>query len=126
MPSQSDCGRLPRWRSRKRASRRAGTRNPHLQPFTRPGYLLPVVTFRVPSATRREMARWGAVLYAAGSTLGIVTLLLPHGTKLDRPTALAMCLVGYAFAATLALLGERMPTWFIHGAVVASTVVVSV
>jgi diguanylate cyclase (GGDEF)-like protein len=72
------------------------------------------------------MARWGAVLFAAGSTLGILTLLLPHGTKLDLPTALAVCLVGYAFAAALALLGERVPTWFIHGAVVISTIAVSV
>ena len=72
------------------------------------------------------MARWGAVLFGAGATLGVLTLLLPHGTKMDGPATVAMIVVGYTIAAALALLGERVPMWLIHGAIAVGAAAVSV
>jgi diguanylate cyclase (GGDEF)-like protein len=74
------------------------------------------------------MARWGAMLFGAGATLGVFTLLLPHGRELDESTTVVALVLGYVFTGVLVWLGERTPTWLIHAALVAgiSTVAVGI
>ncbi|TMK26757.1 MAG: GGDEF domain-containing protein [Actinobacteria bacterium] len=72
------------------------------------------------------MARWGAVLFAAGATLGVLSLLLPHGPQTDEQVAAATAVLGYVVAAGLAVLGERTPAWVIHVALVAGVSAVAV
>jgi diguanylate cyclase (GGDEF)-like protein len=72
------------------------------------------------------MARWGAVLFAAGATLGVFTLLLPHGRQLDVQLTVLAIVFGYLFAVSLVALGERMPMWLIHAALVAGISAVAV
>ena len=70
------------------------------------------------------MARWGAVLFAAGATLGVLSL--PHGPQTDEQVAAATAVLGYVVAAGLAVLGERTPAWVIHVALVAGVSAVAV
>jgi len=72
------------------------------------------------------MARWGAVLFAAGATLGVLSLVLPHGPQTDEQVAAATAVLGYVVAAGLAVLGERTPAWVIHVALVAGVSAVAV
>jgi len=72
------------------------------------------------------MARWGAALFAAGATLGVLSLVLPHGHQLDERLAVATAVLGYAVAALLGVLGERVPVWLIHVALVAGVSAIAV
>ena len=72
------------------------------------------------------MARWGAILFAAGATLGVLSLLLPHGRQMDTEVALATAVLGYAVAVLLAVLGERTPVWLVHAALIAGVSAVAV
>jgi diguanylate cyclase (GGDEF)-like protein len=72
------------------------------------------------------MARWAAALFAAGATLSILSLLLPHGPGVDESTALATCVLGYLVAGSLFLAGGRVPRWVIHAIVVAGTAMITV
>ena len=72
------------------------------------------------------MARWGAILFGAGATLGVLTLLLPHGHKMDENTTVAAIVLGYLFAGVLAWLGERTPTLLVHAALVAGISAVAI
>jgi diguanylate cyclase (GGDEF)-like protein len=72
------------------------------------------------------MARWASALFAAGATLSILSLLLPHGPGVDSSTAVAACVLGYLVAGALVLAGDRVPRWVIHAVVVAGTALVTV
>ena len=54
------------------------------------------------------MARTGAALYAAGATLALVWLALPHPVASQDALILAVVAVAYASAALMLWLGERL------------------
>jgi diguanylate cyclase (GGDEF)-like protein len=71
------------------------------------------------------MARWAAALFAAGSTLGLVGVSLPHGTGVDETLAGLTALLGYCSALALWLGGERVPRWMIHVLIAGGTGMIS-
>src|SRR5438270_10601282 len=77
-------------------------------------------------ATRREMARSAAVLFAAGATLSILSLVVPHGHDIDERTAGITSVLAYPFAAALWVAGGRVPRWAFHVVMAVGTVMVAV
>ena len=72
------------------------------------------------------MTRSAAVLFAAGATLSLLSLVVPHGHDIDEPTALVTSLLAYPFAVALYLAGERVPRWLIHAVMVCGTIMITV
>src|SRR5207248_2598675 len=64
--------------------------------------------------------------FAAGATLSLLSLVVPHGHDIDEPTALVTSLLAYPFAVALYLAGERVPRWLIHAVMVCGTVMITV
>ncbi len=75
---------------------------------------------------RRHQAHALALLFAAGTTIGYLGLLLPRGPEtLVAQTAAAISL-GYPTAAILLVLGERTPRWLLNVFLAGGTLIVTV
>ncbi|MBV8162451.1 MAG: GGDEF domain-containing protein [Acidimicrobiia bacterium] len=78
------------------------------------------------AATRREMARTAAALFAAAATLSIVALVVGHGGQINEPAAGTTAVLGYVAAAALFAGGARVPRWLVHVVMAGGTVMVSI
>jgi diguanylate cyclase (GGDEF)-like protein/putative nucleotidyltransferase with HDIG domain len=67
------------------------------------------VSGREARGTREMMARWGAIFFALGGVVGLVSLVLPDTTVDDRTMLLAVTIASLAAALTLSVVYERMP-----------------
>jgi diguanylate cyclase (GGDEF)-like protein len=66
------------------------------------------------------------VLFGAGATLSILSMLVPHGHDVDETTALATSLLAYPFCAALWWAGDRVPRWAFHLVMATGTIMVAV
>jgi diguanylate cyclase (GGDEF)-like protein len=78
-------------------------------------------------ATRRPdaMAHALATLFAAGATLALISLALPHDPRIDAERAALCALSGYPTAYVLWRWGPLLPLWAFHGLLALGTVVVT-
>src|SRR5437763_16496388 len=60
---------------------------------------------------RAMMARSLVYLFAAGATITVVALLVPHDHPIDAQRMLVTTLCGYAAAAALMVGGGKLPVW---------------
>jgi diguanylate cyclase (GGDEF)-like protein len=90
--------------------------------WARLGARLSITGFEASSALP---ARALGSLFAAGATIGAVSLLLPHPAKADVPGLWSNVGLAYAGAALLLFLGARTPRWFLHVSLVAGVLLVA-
>jgi hypothetical protein len=77
-----------------------------------------------PAGDTRSMARALALLFAAGSTIGYLGLLLPRSPETLVAQTAVVIFLGYPTAALLFVLGERTPRWLINALLAGGTVIV--
>jgi K+-sensing histidine kinase KdpD len=70
-------------------------------------------------------ARAMAVLYVAGATIGVISMLLPHSPQADDAGLWSNTALAYMGGALLLALGKRLPDWFFHVALATGTVLVT-
>ena len=73
----------------------------------------------------RVKARSIAYLFAAGATLGLLTLAFPHGEEVRDIPLIILAAIAYAIAAAVWLLAERARDWHIHALLASGTVIIS-
>jgi PAS domain S-box-containing protein len=73
----------------------------------------------------RVKARSIAYLFAAGATLGLLTLAFPHGEEVRDVPLIVLAGIAYVIAAIVWFGAERMREWHIHAVLAAGTVIVS-
>jgi PAS domain S-box-containing protein len=73
----------------------------------------------------RVKARSIAYLFAAGATLGLLTLAFPHAADVRDVPLIVLAAIAYVAAALVWLLAERLREWHIHLVLLAGTVIVS-
>lgn len=73
----------------------------------------------------RVQARSIAYLFAAGASLGLVTLVFPHSNEVRDGVMVALACCAYVVAAIVWVNAERVREWQIHAVVVTGTVIVS-
>src|SRR4051812_14605038 len=78
------------------------------------------------SAEMALMARIGAYLYAAGATLALVWLALPHPMGSNDLMLVATLAVSYTGAGVLWYRGERLKRWGFEVVVAIGTVLITV
>ena len=78
-----------------------------------------------PERRQHQMARFGAVLFAAAAVITLLGLLLPHQRQVDVAGLEIVVACSAAIAVALLLWGERVPQWVYMGVVAAGTVLVS-
>ena len=74
---------------------------------------------------RRKMARLLAYLFAAGATIALLSVILPHSPKVNERAILALLCLAYAAALGLLLAGNRIPTWVCHVVVDFGTILIA-
>jgi diguanylate cyclase (GGDEF)-like protein len=77
--------------------------------------------------TRRPeaMAHALAILFAAGATLALISLALPHDPAIETERAAISALTGYPTAFLLWRWGPFLPLWAFHGLLAVGTLVVT-
>ena len=73
----------------------------------------------------RVKARSIAYLFAAGASLGLLTLAFPHADEIRDAPLIVLAGVAYAMAATIWALADRVRDWHIHAALASGTVIIS-
>jgi PAS domain S-box-containing protein len=73
----------------------------------------------------RVKARSIAYLFAAGASLGLLTLAFPHADEIRDVPLIVLAGVAYAMAATIWALADRVRDWHIHAALASGTVIIS-
>ena len=73
----------------------------------------------------RVKARSIAYLFAAGATLGLLTLAFPHSEEVRDVPLIVLAGVAYVIAAVVWSGAERAREWHIHAALVSGTVIIS-
>jgi PAS domain S-box-containing protein len=73
----------------------------------------------------RVKARSIAYLFAAGATLGLLTLVFPHADEVRDVPLIVLAAIAYVIAAVVWLGAERVREWHIHAVLAAGTVLVS-
>jgi PAS domain S-box-containing protein len=73
----------------------------------------------------RVKARSIAYLFAAGATLGLLTLAFPHGAAVRDVPLIVLAGIAYVVAAAVWLLADRLREWHIHLVLLSGTVIVS-
>ena len=73
----------------------------------------------------RVKARSIAYLFAAGATLGVLTLAFPHAAEVRDVPLLVLAGIAYVVAAVVWLLADRLHDWHIHVVLLTGTVIVS-
>ncbi|MFN2526078.1 MAG: diguanylate cyclase domain-containing protein [Actinomycetota bacterium] len=76
-------------------------------------------------AERARRARALAILFAAGGSLVLLTLLLPHQRALAAEQVIRPVLLAFVLAAVLHLGAGRLRTWTVHLFLTAGTVLIS-
>jgi len=79
-----------------------------------------------PVGSRAEMARSLGLLFAAGATLALASVVLPHWRHDNVGGVAVTGALGYPAAALLFVAGGRLPRWSLHALLAASTATVSV
>ncbi len=74
---------------------------------------------------RRKMARLLAYLFAAGATIALLSVVLPHSPKMNERAILALLCLAYAAALGLALGGNRLPRGVCHAVVDFGTILIA-
>ena len=65
------------------------------------------------------------LLYSAGATIGLVSMLLPHSAAADDAGLYSNIALAFAAGAGLLGLGRRTPGWLVHALLVAGTLVIA-
>jgi phosphoserine phosphatase RsbU/P len=73
----------------------------------------------------RLKARSIAYLFAAGATLGLLTLVFPHSSEVDDVALIVLALVAYVIAAVVWLVADSVREWHIHAVLASGTVIIS-
>ena len=73
----------------------------------------------------RLKARSIAYLFAAGATLGLLTLAFPHADEVRDVALIVLALSAYVIATLVWLYADRLREWHIHAVLAAGTVIVS-
>jgi diguanylate cyclase (GGDEF)-like protein/putative nucleotidyltransferase with HDIG domain len=73
---------------------------------------------------RAIMARSLAYLLAAGATISLVALAIPHDRQVDMSRVLVQAGCGYALAAVVALAGRTLPRWSLQVFLAAATLLI--
>src|SRR5918997_1264338 len=73
----------------------------------------------------RVKARSLAYLFAAGATLGFLTLVVPHSSEVRDTALVVLAGLAYAIAALILFFADRLRHWHIHALLVAGTVIIS-
>ena len=73
----------------------------------------------------RVKARSIAYLFAAGATLGLLTLAFPHDEEVRDVPLIVLAGVAYAIAAAVWSSAERVREWHLHTVLAAGTVIIS-
>jgi diguanylate cyclase (GGDEF)-like protein len=71
------------------------------------------------------MARWLGTLFICGSTLSLISLLLPHWRQQDTEATAICALLAYPIAGLLFLAGDRLPRVAFHVLLAFGTAIVS-
>ena len=62
----------------------------------------------------RVKARSIAYLFAAGATLGLLTLVFPHSDEVRDGPLIVLACIAYVMAVTIWLVADRLRDWHIH------------
>jgi PAS domain S-box-containing protein len=73
----------------------------------------------------RVKARSIAYLFAAGATLGLLTLAFPHGEEVRDVPLIVLAGIAYVIAAAVWLVADRMREWHIHAVLASGTLIIS-
>ena len=73
----------------------------------------------------RVKARSIAYLFAAGASLGLLTLAFPHTDEIRDAPLIVLAGIAYAIAAAVWALADRIRDWHLHVALAAGTVIIS-
>ena len=73
----------------------------------------------------RVKARSIAYLFAAGASLGLLTLAFPHADEIRDLQLVVLAAIAYAIAATIWALADRMRDWHLHAVLAVGTVIIS-
>jgi PAS domain S-box-containing protein len=73
----------------------------------------------------RVKARSIAYLFAAGATLGLLTLAFPHADEVRDVPLIVLAAIAYLIAAVIWLVADRVREWHIHAVLLAGTVIIS-
>jgi PAS domain S-box-containing protein len=73
----------------------------------------------------RVKARSIAYLFAAGASLGLLTLAFPHAAEIRDVPLIVLAGTAYAIAAAIWALADRLRNWHIHAVLAAGTVIIS-
>jgi diguanylate cyclase (GGDEF)-like protein len=74
---------------------------------------------------RRQMARFGALLFGGGAAVTVLGLVLPHQSQVDDAGLAAVAAGAALVAAVLVVIGERFPRWAFQAVAAVGTVFVS-
>jgi PAS domain S-box-containing protein len=73
----------------------------------------------------RVRARSIAYLFAAGASLGLLTLAFPHADEVRDVALIVLACVAYAIAAAVWLAADRLGDWHIHAVLACGTLIIS-
>src|SRR6266511_420425 len=73
----------------------------------------------------RVKARSIAYLFAAGATLGLVTLAFPHADEVRDVPLIVLAAIAYVISASVWLCADRLRDWHIHALLASGTVIIS-
>jgi diguanylate cyclase (GGDEF)-like protein len=65
------------------------------------------------------------VFFAAGATLALLAVVVPHGNKVEVVPSILTGVLGYPVAIVLVRFGDRLPTWVLHALLATGTIMVS-
>jgi diguanylate cyclase (GGDEF)-like protein len=66
-----------------------------------------------------------AVFFAAGATLALLAVVVPHGKHLNVAGSVSVGVLGYPVAIVLVRYGARFPTWVLHALLATGSAMVS-
>ncbi|HEY7454333.1 MAG TPA: SpoIIE family protein phosphatase [Thermoleophilaceae bacterium] len=73
----------------------------------------------------RLKARSIAYLFAAGATLGLLTLAFPHSSEVRDVALIVLALTAYLIASVVWVLADRVRDWHVHAVLVSGTLIIS-
>ena len=79
----------------------------------------------VTGQSRQFQARALAAMYAAGGTLGLLAVAVPHGTGVNTAAWALNSSLGFPVGAALFFVGRKVPTWLLHGLLVTGAAMVA-